>query len=274
MNASFILYLVIILSLCASIFFWRYLLSTETKDTTLAHRLLMFACAGLLFERGLTLVFEQPALFSPDSLKVWFAMTIGVVFLLLSHFRKTHVFGAIVAPWMCMSILGYLAFPTSQTIQSTESFLGNAWHPVHLALFILGEVTMIVAAVSAIFYLIQSRRLKEKRIDSLSKIPALRVLETIFNRFWLLATLLFTLAIPAAGVLAKHQWGAYWSWEPKQIWATCVWLSLLSGWQFFKLFSVHGRRRAQWVAYLSVVFSVSYWIVENLTVARHVGDYQ
>lgn len=96
--------------------------------------------------------------------------------------------------------------------------LRSPWLPVHIALAFLGEASFAVAGIVAFVYLIQERRLKQKRKKlqkigtGLHKLPALEVLDNVSVRLIQLGFPMMTLGLVAGAIYSKQVSGHYWTW--------------------------------------------------------------
>ncbi|HVP57872.1 MAG TPA: cytochrome c biogenesis protein CcsA [bacterium] len=95
--------------------------------------------------------------------------------------------------------------------------LRSYWLYIHVSLAALGETFFAVGFVASLIYL--GRRAAGGTPDSLAS------LEDLAYRAITIGFPLFTAGALAAGAIwAKRAWGAYWSWDPKEVLSLVVWL--------------------------------------------------
>jgi len=90
--------------------------------------------------------------------------------------------------------------------------LRSYWLYIHVSLAALGETFFAIGFVSSIIYLVKSAKPDD-------------VLDHLTYRAISLGFPLFTAgALVAGAIWAKKAWGAYWSWDPKEVLSLVVWL--------------------------------------------------
>jgi len=94
--------------------------------------------------------------------------------------------------------------------------LRSYWLYVHVSLAALGETFFAIAFVSSLVYLLRVGSADQER---------LRALDDLTYRAISIGFPVFTLgALVAGAIWAKQAWGAYWSWDPKEVLSLVVWL--------------------------------------------------
>ena len=106
--------------------------------------------------------------------------------------------------------------------------LQSPWLPVHIATAVLGEASFAVAGLVAAVYLIQERRLKQKRKlaksgTGLHKLPALELLDNVSVRLVLLGFPMMTVGLLAGAIYGKEVSGHYWTWGLLNTVSVAVW---------------------------------------------------
>lgn len=200
------------------------------------------------------------------------ALVIGVVFLYVAKRYSVPALGAFATPLTLVTLAASLAFgDQSGTIPDG---LRSAWLPVHLAFAIGADALFAVAGVTSLAYLVQERLLRKKRIGTLFRnLPPLHVLDEVVHRLIVVGWLLMTFGMVAGALFAKQQWGAYWSWDPRQTWSLLTWLlfaailhaRLTAGWR--------GRRAAYLVLLAVLLVLLAIPALDVFTNTRHGGDY-
>lgn len=94
--------------------------------------------------------------------------------------------------------------------------LKSYWLYVHVSLAALGETFFAIGFVASLVYLARLGSEEPQKLQSLDDL-AYRAISIGFP--------LFTLgALVAGAIWAKRAWGAYWSWDPKEVLSLVVWL--------------------------------------------------
>ncbi|MEL7370372.1 MAG: cytochrome c biogenesis protein CcsA [Myxococcota bacterium] len=106
--------------------------------------------------------------------------------------------------------------------------LRSPWLPVHIATAVLGEASFAVAGLVAAVYLIQERRLKQKKKiaktgTGLHKLPALELLDNVSVRLVLLGFPMMTIGLLAGAIYGKEVSGQYWTWGLLNTVSVTVW---------------------------------------------------
>jgi len=200
------------------------------------------------------------------------ALFTGVLFLGLVRKYRVHALGAFATPLAAVSLAASLAFDSGNG--DVPAALRSAWFPVHLGSAIMADALFVFAAVAGGAFLVQEKRLRDKNLGPLfRRLPPLHVLDEIMHRLIVGGFLFMTFGMAAGSYLAKHHWGAYWHWDPRQVISLMTWLlyaailhaRLTIGWQ---------GRRAAWVTLLAGAFVVFSLVgLEVFTSTLHTGAY-
>jgi cytochrome c-type biogenesis protein CcsB len=145
-----------------------------------------------------------------------FALCIPLVVLLL---RNRMDLSWIAAAGMGATVLvqGYAAFQP-MAINELMPALRSFWFVYHIGAAALSYSTFLVAACVAVRYVHQVR--KGEPGDSLKMIQ----LEEMSFKLTALGYLLLTTVIVIGAIWAEAAWSAYWTWDPKEVWALITWI--------------------------------------------------
>jgi len=166
--------------------------------------------------------------------------------------------------------------------QSVAEGLRSGWLMVHIALALLGDVAFALAGVVAILYLVQERRLKQKKLPTRSGtmkatgihvLPPLDTLDRVSMRLIQFGFPLMTLGLISGSLYGKHVWGSYWTWDPRNTISLLVWVlyavmiqaRFMSGWR--------GRKAAILTVLGVVAILVAFVGLGLLGVGTHGKDY-
>jgi len=140
--------------------------------------------------------------------------------------------------------------------------LQSVWLWLHVSITLLGEAFFAVAFITSILYLFASSSRKKAPSDKAR--ASADKLDRVSYRAIAVGFPLFTLGGLVLGMVWAHKaWGAYWSWDPKEVWSLVTWFvyalylhtRLVMGWR--------GRRSAViavlgFLAALFTYFGVNY----------------
>ena len=145
-------------------------------------------------------------------------MSFAIVAAYLLFFRRRFpVVGTMALVVVAFLLLGSASFlfysdPTGAMMPALRSH----WLYIHVSLAALGETFFAVAFVSSVLYLVRRRTAGTETLASLDKLTYKAVS---------MGFPLFTAGAMVAGAIwAKQAWGAYWSWDPKEVLSLVVWL--------------------------------------------------
>ncbi|MGH9558391.1 MAG: cytochrome C assembly family protein [Bryobacteraceae bacterium] len=140
----------------------------------------------------------------------------------------------------------------------------DTWLIVHILLVLAGYAALLLTAVASIFYLIQERRLKNKRSSALlEKLPPLATLDNIISVSMALGFVLLTLGVIFAITWAFVESGTRWVGDPKIQLSFFTW--------FLCLVMIFLRASAGWRGRKAAVMALAVLGCAALTWAAHVG---
>ena len=129
------------------------------------------------------------------------------------------------------------------------SRLQSPWLPVHIATAVLGEASFAVAGLVAAVYLVQERRLKQKKKlpkigSGLHKLPALELLDNVSVKLVLLGFPMMTIGLIAGAIYGKEVSGQYWTWGLLNTVSVVVWILFALLLHFRMTIGWRGRKAA------------------------------
>lgn len=134
----------------------------------------------------------------------------------------------------------FFAFFISAERASLPPEYKSVWLFFHIITVIAAYSTFTVAFVTSLMYLSVDNQLKKKKLSALvSKLPSLDVLDHYNYKLVSIGFFLLTISVFLGALWAQNVWGAFWRWEPKEIWALVTWIvyatylhtRLSGGWQ-------------------------------------------
>jgi ABC-type uncharacterized transport system permease subunit len=161
-----------------------------------------------------------------------------------------------------MALIGAMEIPVASW---TSPEVRDAWLMVHVLLVLLGYSALVLAAVAAVFYLLQERQIKSKkrRGGLFGKLPPLNTLDRIITKAMGFAFALITLSVVAGSTWAFVESGTRWILDPK------IAISMVT-WGFY-LVMVFLRTSAGWRGRKAAVLVLTVVGCSALTWAAHVG---
>lgn len=177
----------------------------------------------------------------------FFAWCIVVIFFFLEYRHKIGIMASFIMPIVFSLMLVSSIFP--REIQPLTPELQSYWLLIHTILAFLGYAAFAVACGIGIMYLIQEHYLKSKHLGGLfHRMPSLQILDEINYKLITLGFPLLTLAIITGALWAESAWGAYWRWDPKEVWSLITW--------FIYALVLHARLTAGWRGKRAAILSI------------------
>ncbi|MGB8951190.1 MAG: c-type cytochrome biogenesis protein CcsB [Candidatus Aminicenantales bacterium] len=185
-----------------------------------------------------------------------------LAYLLIDRKFKIPRIGAylmlIVIAFMALASSPIMPKETAPLVPALQSY----WLWLHVSVTLLGEAFFAVAFITSILYLVADSREKKGQAVK-SGLPSEK-LDSVSYRCVAVGFPLFTLGGLIFGMVwAYKAWGAYWSWDPKEVWSLITWFvfalylhtRIVMGWK--------GRRSAiiavlGFLAALFTYFGVNY----------------
>jgi ABC-type transport system involved in cytochrome c biogenesis permease subunit len=185
------------------------------------------------------------------------AFLIASFFLIAYGFYRISIFAVCLFPLVFfMTLIGATEFPVAAW-QSQQ--VRNAWLIVHIGTVLIGYAALVLASVSALFYLVQERQLKRKEIASVQhRIPPLATLDRLITQSLNTGFLFITIGTAAGIVWAFIERGAQWVVDPKIAFFLFTWAFYLA--MIFLRVSAGWRgRRLAWLAVSVLVCAIVTW---------------
>ena len=169
---------------------------------------------------------------------------------------RTTAFGIFVFP--LVFLLAFAASIGQQPPEFTSQLLRRGWIVAHVALIFAGYAALFLSFVASIVYLLQERGLKSKSSGTISRLPALEVIDQIGYRALLFGFPIMTIGLIAGSVVAQAQFGATFFLDPKILLSLLMWAMYMlllftrwsSGWR---------GRRAAFLSSVAFVIAVGAW---------------
>lgn len=191
------------------------------------------------------------------------ALLIGISFLLVYWRYQFASLSVFIFPLVfLMTEIGAMAVPVASW---PNAGIRRAWLLAHVFMILLGFAALLLTALASIFYLIQEKRLKNKRPARLfDRLPPLATLDNLITNAMGLGFVFITLGTIAGSAWAFIESGTRWIADPRIGIALFTWLIYLvmvflrasAGWRGRKAalmaLSVLGFAAVTWVAHVGL----------------------
>ena len=177
---------------------------------------------------------------------IFFAFTLGVIYLVIEYRHENRVIGAFAMP-IAFLTMAYASLSVSNKIQPLIPALKSNWLIAHVLTCFLGYAAFAVAFGLSIMYLLRQKE-NLPPDDLFARLPKAMILDELTHQMVMFGFLFLSAGIITGAIWANSAWGTYWSWDPKETWSLITWFiyaillhaRLMRGW--------HGRR----IAYISI----------------------
>ncbi|MBS3947571.1 MAG: c-type cytochrome biogenesis protein CcsB [Dethiobacter sp.] len=239
-NGGFALYaLLLCFFFAAAVLFVMDFLDSGKELFKTARRLLLLGFLVLTFLMVVrTVTYGYFPIFSFYETLLFLAWAVTLIIFLLERsygFRALFPFAAPVL----FTVLFFSFFFSAERVSLPPEYK-SVWLFVHVVTVIAAYSTFAVAFVTSLMYLLVDNQLKKKKLSSLvSKLPSLDILDYYNYKLVSVGFFLLTISVFMGALWAQSVWGAFWRWEPKEIWSLVTWIiyaaylhtRLSGGWQ-------------------------------------------
>jgi cytochrome c-type biogenesis protein CcsB len=176
----------------------------------------------------------------------WGLMLAG---LLVNLRLKIMILGALTGPLCALLMLAAAVLPAPAAPPS--QLLASLWVAVHVISLLLGYGLLSLTFLGGALYLLQDRLIRAKNLGAAFKrLPSLTRLDQLNRKALVGGFTLLTVGLVTGAIYAQMTLGAYWRWDPKEVWALITWL-LYAALLHTRLVGGWGGRRAAWLAVAS-----------------------
>jgi cytochrome c-type biogenesis protein CcsB len=179
---------------------------------------------------------------------VFFAWTIGVIYLVVEQTYKNRIIGAFATPLAFLAMAYASLSPNiNDRIQPLIPALKSNWLIAHVITCFIGYAAFAIAFGVSLIYLFKQKT--RGKTGLLNHFPDYRILDELTHQMVTIGFLFLTVGIITGAVWANSAWGTYWSWDPKETWSLITW--------FVYATLLHARMMRGWegkkIAYLSII---------------------
>jgi len=175
-------------------------------------------------------------------------LTLSFSGLLSARLRSSIGIGVVLLAAACMALAGSPL--RSPEVVPLVPALRSHWLALHVSLVFVGEGFFTIAFAAGVLFLVASRRDRRDRSDLLER------LDTLGYRAIAIGFPFFTLGGLFFGAIwAKHAWGRYWGWDPKETFMLVTWLVYVL-YLHVRIQRNWRGRRAAWIAVLGFLLAL------------------
>ncbi len=184
---------------------------------------------------------------------VFFALSIGILYLVIERKFQNRVLGAFTTPLACLAMAYASLSPNiSDRIQPLIPALKSNWLIAHVVTCFIGYAAFAVAFGVSIMFLVVERRSVGATAGGgvIDRLPSNALLDELNHQLIMFGFLFLSVGIITGSVWANSAWGRYWGWDPKETWSLITWfiyatvlhLRFMRGWQgrWIAIFSILG----------------------------------
>ncbi len=252
MNSSAVLSVVtFIYGLAAVLYIVGWIFRKETPGKFASYAA-VFAAAGnlagiiLRWIESYKLGFGHAPLSNLYESLIFFALTLGIIYLVIEYRHENRVLGAFAMP-IAFLTMAYASLGVSNQIQPLIPALKSNWLIAHVLTCFLGYAAFAIAFGLSIMYLLRQK--ENLPPDGLfARLPKAMVLDELTHQMVMFGFLFLSAGIITGAIWANSAWGTYWSWDPKETWSLITW--------FIYAILLHARLMRGWdgrrIAYISI----------------------
>ncbi|MDN5796440.1 MAG: c-type cytochrome biogenesis protein CcsB [Intrasporangium sp.] len=149
---------------------------------------------------------------------------VGVAYSVLARRNRWEWLGVfIVTP--ILLVLGLAVTVLYTEAHELMPALKSYWLAIHVTVaFLAVSLFTLGAAVGAVYLLRRRREVRPSaRPGVIESLPSAAALERTAYSLNMGGFILWTFTLIAGSIWAKQAWGAYWQWDPKEVWTFVIW---------------------------------------------------
>ena len=145
-----------------------------------------------------------------------FAWGVALMLIVIRRRMKADWLSVIAMP-MTLLVLTYAALQPME-IHDLIPALRSAWFGIHIGSAVLSYAAFVVAGCIGLRYILLAKKNTE---DGENK---LRQMDYLSYRLAAFGFLFLTIVILSGAIWAEQAWSAFWTWDPKEVWALITWI--------------------------------------------------
>jgi ABC-type uncharacterized transport system permease subunit len=193
----------------------------------------------------------------------WLGLLLAVAFLILAARYHTVAFGIFLLPVAALLAIIPAFHPGHETI--AYPFIRTGWLLLHIALLLAAYAALFLSLIASLLYLIQERRLKQKRVDrGRSWLPPLATLDQIALNALRFGLPCMTAGLLIGSVVALQTIGPAFFADPKVLLSLAMWIAYILM-IFIRSHSGLRGRRAVYLSSFVFVVVLAVWAANSLS---------
>ena len=170
-----------------------------------------------------------------------FAWGVALMLVIVRARMKADWLSAAAMP-MTFLILSFAALQPRE-ITDLMPALRSGWFAFHIGSAVISYSTFVVAGCVALRYILTYRKNDES--DALR----LEQMDWLSYRLVALGVLMLTVTILSGAIWAEQAWSAFWTWDPKEVWALITWIIYVA----YLHLRLRGKKRGMKMAWFLVI---------------------
>ena len=196
-------------------------------------------------------------------------LLLGLGFLILTARYKTVSFGIFLLPIAILLTLVPAFRPGSETL--AYPYLRTGWVILHIALLLAAYAALLVSLLASLLYLVQERRLKQKRVTPPSgvwlRLPPLATTDSIALRSLLFGLPCMTFGLLIGSVIALQTVGPAFFADFKVLLSLAMWVAYMLM-IFIRQHSGLRGRRAVYLSSFAFLFVLAVWAANQFSLVH------
>ena len=145
-----------------------------------------------------------------------FAWGVALMLIVIRRRMKTDWLSVAAMP-MTLLLLTYAALQPME-IHDLMPALRSAWFGIHIGCAVLSYAAFVLAGCVGLRYVLLAKK------DSQDSEGRLRQMDYLSYRLVAFGFLFLTVVILSGAIWAEQAWSAFWTWDPKEVWALITWI--------------------------------------------------
>ncbi|MCD6639698.1 MAG: c-type cytochrome biogenesis protein CcsB [Nocardioides sp.] len=178
---------------------------------------------------------------------------VALIFLVGVKLRGVGWMGPIVVTFVLVALMAAF-LGLDDAVLPLPDALNSPWLVIHVVAAVISTGAFTIGGILSILYLVKARAHPSR--GYLARIPSLDRLDRLSYQMHAFGFPVWTFAVLITGPIWAHQaWGAYWNWDPKEVWAFITWVLYAA--------YLHARATAGWrgkgAAWLALAALATLW---------------
>lgn len=170
-----------------------------------------------------------------------FSWMIGCMLIILQIRMKANWLKTIAIP-VTFLIFSYAALQPKE-ITDLMPALRSAWFGLHIGTAAIAYSSFVLAGCAGLWHILASRNEKNKNAAKLEQTDYLSY------RLIALGFLMLTVTILSGAIWAEQAWSAFWTWDPKEVWALITWII----YAIYLHLRLRGKKQGRLMAWYAVI---------------------